>query len=273
MKNLIPLWLLAATLLGSNCQNSTTQDTAQAAAQSAAPTNAHCTNGTNVRLRKSPSVQADILETIPLAGEKVVLTGKKTDQPETLSKDMTDVWYQARYHDKTGWVFGAFIMPYTANSDKASNSFFFNGKEGVEYVAESTLLAALGHPDSTHIDKPESDNEDRWDKSLFFQGGTFVNGTSFEATSAADITSFELLHLNLEAYPKAFIQHPDITLRFGTSETDFLKVFKGLEPSEEGDKKTYSVPMTIGEFSDHMSFTFQSGRLVACGYGRDYCLE
>ena len=272
MKNLIPLWLLAATLLGSNCQNSAPQDTAQAATQTAAPTAAHCTSGTNVRLRKSPSTQADILATIPLAGEKVVLTGKKTDQPETLSKGMTDVWYEARYQDKTGWVFGSFLTPYTANGDNASNSFFFNGKEGVEYVAESTLLDALGRPDSTHIDKPESDGEDRWDKSLHFKGGTFVNGTELETTSADDITSFELLHLNLEAYPKVFIQHPDITLRYGTSEADFLKVFKGLEASEVEGKKTYTVPMTIGEFSDGMTFTFQSGRLVACGYGRDYCL-
>ena len=235
MKNLIPLWLLAATLFCSNCQNRTSENTTQPIAEA----QNYCTAGTNVRLRKSPSVQADILETIALAGEKLVLTGKKTDQPETLGKGMTNIWYEARYHDKTGWVFGTFIRPYTASGEKAGNSFFFNGKESVESVSEDILLDALGRPDSTHIDPPENtEEEDRWDKNLHFKGGTWVGGTDLEATSADGITSFELLYLNLEAYPKAFVQHPDITLRYGTSEADFLKVFKGLEPSEEGGKKT-----------------------------------
>jgi hypothetical protein len=108
---------------------------------------------------------------------------------------------------------------------------------------------------------------------LYFRSGTSFHGWNFEIKSADEIFGFECLSLNLEAYPKIFIKHPEITLKYGTPEADFLRIFKHIKPMQEGTDPSYLVPVETGEMSSDFQANFKNGILVSCSHNRNWCSQ
>ncbi len=234
----------------------------------------YCTHGSRIRMRAAPGLDAKILTTIPLAGEKLTWTGKQVNAPNKImynGDEREGSWMEFKYQQYTGWIFDAGITMYQAQGKHINNPLYFCGLGSVRGVNRADLERIFGKPVTVDSSGP-SEEADRWELYLRFKHtGLFIGlGYADEGhKSSKGIEWFESSSINLSELPQVFIRHPEITLRAGTTYAEVEKVF-GVSAGN-ADRRRYDLIMSNGDCGDHYFLEFKKNKLVAVSYERDCC--
>jgi hypothetical protein len=233
-----------------------------------------CTNGTRIRMRAAPNLDAKILTTIPLAGEKLTWTGKQVNAPNKImynGDEREGSWMEFKYQEYTGWIFDAGVTTYQTQGEYIYNPLYICGLGSVRGVNRADLERVFGKPIAIDSSAP-SEEAERWELYLIFKnaGPFFGVGYAEEGyKSSKGIEWFESSIINLSELPQVFIRHPEITLRAGTTYAEVEKVFG---PSvNNAAHKRYNLVISNGDCGDFCTLDFKNNKLVAVTYVRDCC--
>jgi hypothetical protein len=232
-----------------------------------------CTDGYRIRMRVAPSIDSGIVTTIPLAGEKLIWTGKQIGATKTVEfngRNRRGSWMEFKYKEYTGWIFDAGVAQYLTQGTNIVNPLYICGLGSVRGMHRRDLESVFGKPTSIETEAPSVDF-DRWTSYMSFAHTGFFLGYGYVeegCKSAEQIQWFESSTISFKELPHVFIQHPEITLRAGTTYDEVVKIFG---PSEEGSRSSYQIIMSNGDCGDHYLLHFENGKLISAEYGRDCC--
>ena len=126
------LFLISALTLGAFTITVPTPVNAEAAV-----TSRYVINGNGVRLRAEPNISSAELDKLSLGTSVTPL--QKTTKPSTVNGN-TGYWYQIKTAKATGWVFGSFLTPATANVNTTLE--LLRGKLKAENLSFEDAVAA-----------------------------------------------------------------------------------------------------------------------------------
>jgi hypothetical protein len=153
------MWILPLLLIFLQCSTTVQDLITPPPPFSFVPVFARVKNKSNLILKDSPTNNASSIESIMVPDNYIVLATNRTSSRETLNNH-EDYWYEIKYKDKVGWVFGKYLdfseeevlqsrsLPIVENNPELTNfkkiKKFYD--ENLKFIKYEQALQIYGKP-------------------------------------------------------------------------------------------------------------------------------